>query len=485
MLLEPIIESVTKTFGGMGSTLTAVDNILNWVFDTLNGVVRGGILIFESLMRGIETLAGPFQRLSDAIFGTSDATGSFGDTLIQIGAVVGTALEILAEVIGFVIDNAIIPLVEVFTGFVLPVLDSMYQSIRDYLVPILVAAGIAFLAFNAMTIAATVIKFAYVAAMVVATAGMALLAAGVAIVAGAFALLTSPIGLAVVAIAALIVYLKKIGVDFQVVTDGLKYLWSGLQTFFSALKLGFFKVLDALPGVDFGKEIEEEEKKIVEQKAEREKLAAAMSARMDENVAKKAEEKADGGGGFMDDLKGLLGPNAKADANAEAAKKQQADKRRQTVDFRNNKPGKFSGAGAGAGAGSTDSKSEANKSDIKINPNAGPEALLKQFAQKEGSPLAGAEAQKQALVAEAEKKKQQDTAAKEKADADAKKKEEEDIKKKKEEEEKNKKPESAETLLAELNTKMATLLKYTFTVAHNTNENVTATRGLNKNLYKA
>ena len=57
---------------------------------------------------------------------------------------------------------------------------------------------------------------------------------------------------------------------------------------------------------------------------------------------------------------------------------------------------------------------------------------------------------------------------------------EEDAGKKKQEQ----KPESAETLLAELNNKMATLLKYTFTVAHNTNETVSATRGLNNNLLK-
>jgi hypothetical protein len=102
-------------------------------------------------------------------------------------------------------------------------------------------------------------------------------------------------------------------------------------------------------------------------------------------------------------------------------------------------------------------------------------------AKKEGSPLDGADAQKQAIIAEAEKKKQEE-AAKQKDEAT--KKQEEEEKNKKKEEEKNKKPESAETLLAELNTQMATLLQYTFTVAHNTNETVSATRGLNNNLLK-
>ena len=98
---------------------------------------------------------------------------------------------------------------------------------------------------------------------------------------------------------------------------------------------------------------------------------------------------------------------------------------------------------------------------------------------------ASADSTRKSIEADAEKKKLEEAAAANKKAEEEKKKADEDAKKKKEEEEKNKKPESAETLLAELNTKMATLLKYTFTVAHNTNENVTATRGLNKNLYKA
>jgi len=132
--------------------------------------------------------------------------------------------------------------------------------------------------------------------------------------------------------------------------------------------------------------------------------------------------------------------------------------------------------------------------------NAGPEALLKQFAQKEGSPLAEAQsvnpaapksqaalgpAAKDQTLKDLEKQQQDKTAAeKKKAEEEAAKKKAEDEAKEKE---KNKDPKTQETpatLLAELNTKMATLLQYTFTVAHNTNETVTATRGLNNNLLK-
>jgi hypothetical protein len=108
-----------------------------------------------------------------------------------------------------------------------------------------------------------------------------------------------------------------------------------------------------------------------------------------------------------------------------------------------------------------------------VNPNApksetAKPAVVADQAKKE------LEKQQQDKIA-AEKKKAEEDAAKKKADEDANKKKEGD----------NKKPESAETLLAELNTKMATLLKYTFTVAHNTNETVSATRSLNGNLLKS
>jgi hypothetical protein len=484
MIIKPIMESLTTAFGNMGGTLSAVDNVLNWLFETLNGAVRGGILIFESLLRAFDTLSGPFSRLSAAIFGTEESTNSFSNVLILVGDAVGTAFEILAKVIGFVIDFAILPLVDVFNTYLMPTIKAVGGFFMDYLVPILVAAGVAFLAFNALTIAATVVKFAYMAAMLVATVGLGLLAAGVAIVAGAFALLTSPIGLAIVAISALIIIFKKAGGDFQVVTDGLKYLWSGLQTFFSALKLGFFKVLDALPGVDFSKEIEEEEKKIVEQKAEREELVTKMATRMEENKAKAAADAAKGDskeeGGLLNSLKGLFNIDHKNRAGAHIEQKNA-----QVSAFKG-----IPGAVSGGISGGMPSLKEGVKEGVKEGAakptdfNAGPEALLKQFAQKEGSPLAGADAQKQAIVAEAEKKKQDEAAAKQKDEA-TKKKEEEEKNKKKEEEEKSKKPESAETLLAQLNTNMIKLLAHAEQTTKNTYATYDAAKGLNKNLYKA
>jgi colicin import membrane protein len=513
MLLEPIIESVTKTFGGMGDTLSAVDNILNWVFDTLNGVVRGGILIFESLMRGIDTLSGPFKRLGDTIFGVEESTGSFGDTLIDIGAAVGTALELLADVIGWTIDNAVIPLVKMFQDYVLPVLDSVYQTIKEYLVPILVAAGVLFLAFNAMTILGTVVKFAYIAAMVIATAGLAILAAGFAIAAAAVALFTSPIGIAILVIGSLIAIFKKFGGDIEVAGNAFKWIGSAMNGLWLSLKGGIFGLLNMIPGMrgDFDKDLEkiaEEEKANVKEK---ERLETAMSTKMAENVAKReAEKKAEAAGegkqtsGLMDDLKGLFGP--KGAAQAAAAERHKDEKRAQNINFRNNRPGKFGGGGAG-GAGAAgakdpkDPKAAEGKPEIQMDYNASSESMLKQLAEKEGSALAvkpgaaspdmaksiealkAANAMKGGMEADAQKKKQEEEAKKK--TEDEKKKVEEDAKKKKEEEEKNKKPESAETLLAQLNTSMTRLLAHAEQTTKNTYATYDATKGLNKNLYKA
>ena len=438
MLLEPIIESVTKTFGGMGSTLKAVDNILNWVFDTLNGVVRGGILIFESLMRGIDTLAGPFNRLGEAIFGVESKTGSFGETLIKIGSAVGTALELFADIIGWTIDNAVIPLVNMFQNYVLPTLESVYQTIKEYLVPILVAAGAAFLFFQGMTILTTAVVFAYNVVMGIATlatgilaAGMAILSAGVAIVAGAFALLTSPIGLVILAIVATIAIFKKFGGDLSVIQNGLMIMWEGYKMFLNYFKLGILNVLNSIPGFrgDFDEKIKETEADIVANKKSVEDRANAITTTMAENRAKAEQEKiadekaakaeaAKPKTGLMDDLKGLLGISAdKESANKKALDKQLAESRRQSLDFRAGKSGKFgnfSGVGGGGAApgapGSKDPKAAEGKPEIQMDYNASSESMLKQMAQKEGSALAGADAQKQAIVADAEKKKQEEAA---------------------------------------------------------------------------
>jgi hypothetical protein len=422
--------------------------------------------------------------------------------------------------------------------------------IADYLVPILVAAGIAFLAFNAITIAATVVKFALVAAMVVVTAGMALLSAGVAIVAGAFAALGWPLSLAIIALGALAVYFKKMGGDVETLGNGFKWLWSYIEELGQNLVKFYYELMDKITvGDKYKEKIAEQDKKMAASQAEREVLEKKMSARMEENVKKREEEAKTGNkkeGGMLDGLKGLFNIDHKNRAGAHIAQKNSQ------VNAFNKIPGAVGGGIAGGMPGIKDGVKEGIKEGTAkpTDFNAGAEGLLKQFSAKEGGGVEknvkrdelllakqdafkaymDAEGKSQKDAAEAKiadinakikaldtpaaqpvnpaapasktaaptvaadqakkelEKQQQDKTAAEKKKVEeeaAKKKQEEDAAKKKQEEDKNKKPESAETLLAELNTKMATLLKYTWTVAHNTNETVSATRSLNGNLLKS
>jgi hypothetical protein len=122
-----------------------------------------------------------------------------------------------------------------------------------------------------------------------------------------------------------------------------------------------------------------------------------------------------------------------------------------------------------------------------INYSSSPETLLKQFAQAQNPknitsatpviPMAatavGDTVRKQ-LEADAEKKKQEDIAAENKAAVAAKEKEDKD----------KKTQEYPLSLLAELNTKMAQMIKLQSQTSSNTYENVLATKGLNNNLFK-
>ncbi len=160
--------------------------------------------------------------------------------------------------------------------------DAFYvvaDFIEDNLEPILIGLG------AALTTLAIVSIPSVIAALVAKAAAVWAVVAPVIAAAAPFVLIAAVVGGAAA-------IFKKLGGDMQVFKDGLNYLWTGLKTFFSYLKLGFYKVLDALPGVDFSKEIEETDKEILEQKQTREELADRMSTRMAENRARnEAEER--------------------------------------------------------------------------------------------------------------------------------------------------------------------------------------------------
>jgi hypothetical protein len=134
-----------------------------------------------------------------------------------------------------------------------------------------------------------------------------------------------------------------------------------------------------------------------------------------------------------------------------------------------------------------DKKAADDKKSSEIDYNSGPEALLKQYAAKEGSPLTpktAATQQAESTKKELEAKGEEKAAAEKKAqqEAEAKKAAEEKIKNN----ENKKQPatqESAETLLAQLNTSMAQLIQLTAQTTTNTYEQVKATKSLGNDLF--
>ena len=94
------------------------------------------------------------------------------------------------------------------------------------------------------------------------------------------------------AVTGAVMLFKKLGGDMTVLGNGLKMYFSMWKSLFSYIKLGFFKVLDFLPGIDFSNEIKETELEIAEQSAEREKLATETAKRMEANRKAGFEEDA-------------------------------------------------------------------------------------------------------------------------------------------------------------------------------------------------
>jgi uncharacterized membrane protein YgcG len=352
------------------------------------------------------------------------------------------------------------------------------KFITDNLTAVLVTVGIGLLAYYAIVTALTIAnfleaasKYALVASIgtaitsmfsfamqAVRSAGMMALSgikilASALMVAGAFLIAIWPITLLVAAIGATVYIFKKFGGDLSVVKDGLMIMWDGFKIFLNYLKLGFLKLLDYIPGVDMDKEIEETEADIAQNKKDVSDRADKIQATMAKNRAaaeaeKLAEEKRE---------------------REEAARKRKAEEGKNQA-----KPGMpgstgFGGMGGGSGGDSGASSAAAIPG---MDYNLGGDALLKQFAERQkGSPMAAGDTTRKQLETDGMNKQQAEVAAKAEAAAKV---------------EKEKSPQdSATAQLAELNNKMATLLKYTWTVAHNTNENVSATRGLNNNLYKA
>ncbi len=156
-----------------------------------------------------------------------------------------------------------------------PAIFAITDFIQDNMVPLLAGAMVIL----------TPLLFAYIASMKTTLAGI------YAENAARLATLAPFIKIAVVVGAAVWLF-KKLGGDLTVLGNGLKMYFSMWKSLFSYIKLGFLKVLDFLPGIDFTDQIKETELEIAEQTAERERLATETAKRMEANRKAGFEEDA-------------------------------------------------------------------------------------------------------------------------------------------------------------------------------------------------
>jgi len=111
--------------------------------------------------------------------------------------------------------------------------------------------------------------------------------------------------------------------------------------------------------------------------------------------------------------------------------------------------------------------------------------LLKSFAEKQGSALTGANASRKTMEVEAENKRTAENKAKADAKLEAENKAKADAKVEAEKSGKPGAPDSLATLLTELNTKMAQMIKLQSQTTTNTYETVVAAKSLSKDLFKS
>lgn len=166
-----------------------------------------------------------------------------------------------------------------FVGFVSTVLVPVFKIMGDY-------SGILGVAFGALAtvIAVTNARLAYLNFMKkMEAAGTAKLLAPLAGLFMGMMKLLLPFMPLILAVGAAVWLFNKLGGDLSVVSNGLKFMWSGFKSFLSYLKLGFYKLLDALPGIDMQDQIKETQEEILAQEQERSDLLKKTAETMKKN----------------------------------------------------------------------------------------------------------------------------------------------------------------------------------------------------------
>ena len=454
-----------------------LDTLMKAFEFTANFVMQYVVPLFSVLASSVGMIVGSLiDSFGPAVNGVG---GFFNDVLLPaIGKFTSFLVVDLIPAVAKTFDD-LRPVLEFLGGVIMSVAGFITNNLTAVLVVVCGALGAYYAVTAALTLAAwaeAASKNALVLATLPVIGGFFGLLPGLLATAAAFIALNWPIFAAIAAVVGLIAIFKHFGGDVGVIKDGLMIMWDGFKMFFNYLKLGFLKVLDFLPGTGdkFKSMIEETETDIAENK---------------KDVAKRAEN--------------IVTTMAK---NREAAGKEDNDKekKRQEVEAKLKQKSLSATATGVKQQEDLNAKDKAVKdaSISNMDYNANGADLLKQFATTNKSELipkdpaeikkaAEIKDQKPAATTAADTVKKTIEADGEKKTADAKKAEDEkkaaEDKKTAESKDGTKKPttqETAESLLAELNTKMAQLLKFSAQTTTNTYETFNAAKGLQGNLFK-
>jgi len=435
ILLQPALDYLGEKFGanGLAGTAQFLDDVLNAVFPILAAGMRGAIIAFDGLWNGIQAVIQPFKELMMNIFGVSDSSSAFGDILIEVGAFAGEVFQYLGQVIGIVI-----------------------KAIDIFLTPV------------------------------------------IHILVGAFKLAWAATKGIIDMFGWLADKLQDVGTFFDSLFDQILFAIGKLTKGFAGINEEEYKAREAerkklqtdrdkerkarddhskhsKDNVENQKKLAKEDaKRFQEKKVSHNQLtnAAKREAEAKEAAVKAQEKLLDYTAGPEELLKQFSGKEG--GAVEIGIKKGEISKEKAAADK------ELAEAKTGAEKKAAAEKIEIAEAKLKALGEA--EALAKQRSGAAPAASANADATKKSIEAEAEKKKVEEEQKKaEEARAAAAQSDPRRL----DQQAPPKTQENTETLLAELNTKMATLLKYTWTVANNTNETVNATRGLTKDLFKS
>jgi membrane protein involved in colicin uptake len=302
------------------------------------------------------------------------------------------------------------------------------------------------------------------------------------------ALSNAPMLLFALAIGGLVVLFKKLGGDMQVLKDGVKILGSYFTEFGQRLTLIYYKIMDKITAGDKYKKLADEQEKLIEQTGkDREELKKGISDRMKNNRAANAHDAK-----TLAEKKQIDAEKNKLDYNSgpEALLKQFGLKENSkfAIDGKKidvNKEKEAAEEQLAAAKTTAEKKAAINKIEEAEKKLADLDKLSKGEAvpkEKSRESLPKAEAAKKELEAKGEEK-----AAAEKKAAEEKAKAEEKVREENKKEGKGAAPaqESAETLLASLNTKMTELIKINKGTQAVSEQQLSVQKGMTSDLFAA